>query len=158
MADEYDDDLSFEDIRNRAREEIKEPPILPAGYWRFKVNGGKLAEVKGRGEKAPKAEAIFMLKPIEPGDDVAPAEAEALDATALDAARISFRIPIFRRSDEWNVRRFIENVLGADFEGTLEEACGHAKGYEFMGQVSHRPNNDDPDHPYVDVKAPVRVD
>ena len=149
------DNPTWEEVRNRAADEITPPPTPATGHWRCNIQKGWLEQVTGRGEKAPVAEAVFMSKLVEPQDDVAPTEVEGLTADDIASMRGRYRIPIFTRQDEYKVRRFVEKVLGIEPEGTLEELCAAAKGSDYVGNIVHRANPDDPEHPYWDITAPI---
>ena len=48
-----------------------------------------------------------------------------------------------------------ENIRFGKPEGTLEELCAAAKGSDYVGNIIHRANPDDPEHPYWDITAPI---
>ena len=150
MTTENDEpDVSFEDIFNASMGDIHEPHIFPQGTWALKITSGKL--VKGTIQGGPLGQANFSLIPVEPKDDVAPAELEAVgDWREL---RGFHRIPLFNRADKWNVVTFLKK-LGIEYApaDTLGAKVAEAKGYVFNAYVEHGVNKKDPERPFVNFK------
>ena len=149
MSTENDEEVSFEDIFNTSMGDIHEPHIFPQGTWTLKITNGKLT--KGTIAGGPSSQANFSLIPVEPKDDVAPAELEAVgDWREL---RGFHRIPVFTKADRWNIVTFLKK-LGIEFGDSdkLGAKVAEAKGYMFNAYVEHGVNKKDPERPFVNFK------
>lgn len=151
-----DNDTDFEDVLTGSFENDEEPGLWPQGTWRVRILGAKL--LKGSEEQKYLAKGIFLLQPVEPRDDVSPAEIEAVGD--LKAVRGTHGITVFTKGDYWNIRKFLDTI-GVVYSGVnREEAVALAKGYEFETYVKHSLDKKNPektkDRPYVNftnVKA-----
>lgn len=142
-------DLNFEDILDRSVDDVQEPQTLPMGTWRFNIISGKV--MKNNNDKGPIGDYLFTAVPVEAMDDVAEVELEAL-GDAMESTRVFHKIPIWDRSSEWAVVKFL-NLLEYEFEegDKLSESAAKAKGYEFTAYVTHADNPNDEEKPYVNL-------
>lgn len=150
-------DLDYKDVLDRPVDDIEPRKAPPMGTWRLQVISGKAGP--GKGDNGPAAEFRFMSRLILPTDDVSEVELEEF-GDGIEGARVSYRVPIFEKGDEWNVVRFLADVLGVEKEPgeKLGAYAARAKGYEFNGYLKHRDNPNDPENPFVDVTAPTAID
>ena len=68
-----------------------------------------------------------------------------------DGARIFHRFWLRDLRDISGLNRLID-IMGIGKELSLKEAVKGAKGYEVMGYVFPKANEDDPKHPFINVK------
>jgi len=145
------EDFSFDDILATSFDEVEKPKAPPIGTWELEVISGKFK--KGKGENGPAGKAGFLCKLIKAHSDVNEAELENFGDNAIEVTRVYHDITIWERCDEWNVKRFVENILGVSTAGlSKEDGVAAAKGHRFVAFLKHRLNEDDPDTPYVDVE------
>lgn len=122
----------FNEILERQADEIEEPRNPPEGTWELQVVSGKCK--KGRGENGPDLEALYALRALEAGDDVSDAELEMAGAIE-DLNPVYYRIPVFDRRGEWNIKRFAQ-TLGVDTAGlNLKQMVEETKGMTFKGHL-----------------------
>ena len=130
-------EYSFKEAAERAAANVEAPKPFPAGLWRFRINGGKAKEITGAGDKAPVWKALYPCTPIEPIENVSDDELQVYgDYTE---ATVYHEIPVFRKDDEWKIKRFHAEILGqTDMDGvSITGLPETGRGHEFVGEVFH---------------------
>ena len=143
----------YQDILSRARSEIPEPVDIPAGLWRLQAIAGKYTEETSDEELM--AEGMIVFKPIEP-DDTVDEELVALFADSLEGARIFHRYWLRDLRDAQTLNRLFD-TLGMDRSLTIREAVAAVKGYEVMAYVTVKPDPENLERNFINLKqfAPV---
>ena len=148
---------NYQDILNRARSEIPEPVDIPSGTWRLQAVSGKYTEETSptKDREAAMAEGMIVFKPVEPSSDVDEEAFAAFAAESLESARIFDRFWLHDLRDVQALNRTFDKMGMPDV--SIKEAIAQVKGYEIMGYVFQKPDPNDPDRFYTNVKqfAPV---
>lgn len=145
---------NFADIAKKRIEEIERPPLLPIGTYTFQVT------------ELPKVDTIadgkwdivdFQLLPIEPSSDVDPDELTAYGE--LRNGRTRFRF-MFNTEDatafattEFRLRQFLEQHLKvATSDMDIGQALNASVGARVLGVVQHRPDKENPEIKYAEIR------
>lgn len=146
--------MNFNDALNVKMDEIERPPLLPLGTYRWMV------------EKVPSFDTIadgrfdvvdFQLKCMGAEEDV---DADDIKAYGdITNARMRHRF-MFNKEDEanfkrtlFNLKRFIGEHLQVDVEGvSLKEALSNTLNQSCLGTVGWRPDKNDPEIMYAEIK------
>lgn len=157
--------INFSDVLNKKIEDVERPPVVPIGDYRAKVS--KVPEINQvtsskTGDEFDVVE--FQVKLVE-AVEVDPDDLEAFggDVAGVPPIRHSFMFnkgdaAAFARS-EFNLRRFLEEHLKvAAPTDTLKEALANSNQAEFLVTVGHRPDPNDPENKYVDIKRTAPLD
>lgn len=147
---------SFSDILNKTAESIERPPLPPKGTYVFVVNG------QPKDNKRKEYEVLdFSLKGVRPTEDVDSDDLKAYGSPANIIVRKSFLFntedeAAFKRT-EFNLREFLMTHLGMDGSLSLKELITMANGKQCLGVIDYRPDQENPEVMYVDLKrtAPV---
>lgn len=153
--------MRFTDSLDRKLEEIKRPPNLPIGHYIWQVQ--KHPEVVAREGQSGDFEVVkFTLACVAPDEDVDPDELE--DYGNPEGAVVSRDFLFSANPDDkarfeqsmFNLRRFLGH-LGVDESLELGEAMAASVGQQCKGLISHRPDPNDPEVVYQEIKrtAPV---
>ena len=140
--------MGFNDIANRTHDAVEAPKAPPQGTWLMRIVSGKTKEAKS--DNGPRGRFVFTLGLVQAGDDVSGEELD--DFGSLEGARVYHDIAIWDETSLWPVKRFLMTA-GVEFEEgeALRDAAARATGHEVTGYVQYRPNEKDPENPYVDV-------
>ncbi len=157
--------MNFNDILNQDMNEIEAPKTLPKGTYLFKVT--KPYEERKAGKDDQLNIISFTCEVLEAGDQIDNPEAlEAYGNPAGKSVRLEFMFnneaDLTPDQAEANARtanrlkKFIENALEIDAK-TLRDGMTEAVNHQFYGVVTHRPNPNDPEAPFVSIgqTAPV---
>lgn len=149
----------FADALDRKAEEIVAPPNMPLGHYIFQIS--KVPAHKEINDEWESVEIIAVC--VEATDDVDEDDLSAYGVVAGTAVRKSFMFAIaddktieFERSLN-NLKMFLGNA-GVDVnEGTMKEWLPDSVNGQFMGELLHRPDKNDPDVVYQEIgrTAPV---
>ena len=147
--------MKFSEALDRQLEEIKTPPPLPVGHYIWQISKHpEITEFEGRDGTAYER-LTFPLTCIEPGDDVDPDELAEYGNVQGAFNRKAFLIT---NGTEADVERGLAQIkgflkrIGIDEEGmTLSEALAASVGTQFLGEVTHRPDKNDPEVIYAEV-------
>ncbi len=151
-------DFEFDDILESSFDEVEEPKTPPSGTWELEVISGKLRKRNGE-NGGPIGEASFACKLVKALDDVNDAQLTEFGDNGIEVSRVYHQIGIWERRDEWNIKRFLEKVLGVSTEGlSKSEGVAAAKGYHFTAFLKHSLNEKDPDNPYVNTEDVRSID
>jgi hypothetical protein len=147
---------SFSDVLSKAAETIERPPLPPKGTYVFVVNGQPKTQERKEYE-IPE----FQLKGVRPTEDVDTDELKAYGSPANIIVRKSF---LFNTTDEaafkraeFNLREFLVKHLGMDGSLTIKELMTMANGKQCLGTIDYRPDQNDPEVMYADLRktAPI---
>lgn len=150
----------FSDALNRTADDIKRPPNLPMGNYIFTVKSveqGEMTSQKGTWETLD-----FLLVVNEPCDDVDPDELAEFGA---NVAGQMIRKRIMFSTDEAESRGYelsmneLKRLLDhcqigftSGGEMTVGEAIANVPGAQLMGTVTHRPDKNNPENLYPEVR------
>lgn len=126
---------SYEEILDQVLDEIPEPQLVPAGQWRLRLQNASIQPPKGEG-KSP--QALFVYKPVEPGEDVDDEAIAALGKQNPEDSNLFFRMFVEpgNGSDLAKLRRHIAKH-GIDTTGmTVKEGLKAIKNGEVVGIVT----------------------
>lgn len=147
---------SFSDVLSKAAESIERPPLPPKGTYVFVVQGQPKTNERKEYEVVD-----FQLKGVRPGEDVDADDLKAYGSPANIIVRKSF---LFNTTDEaafkraeFNLREFLVTHLGMDAGLTIKELMTMANGKQCLGTIDYRPDQENPEVLYVDLKrtAPI---
>ena len=145
----------FADALDRNMEDIKRPPPLPIGNYRFRVT--KMPEPPREIEGKPYEILSIPVAVVEALDDVDPDELREFGAVANTGTRLDF---IFNTDPEEaakfegtlnRLKEFIERC-GVSAEGSLKEALSHIVNAQFIGEIGHRPDPNDDSVIYHEIR------
>lgn len=155
--------MNFTDALNRKLEEVERPPNLPVGHYIWQIS--KVPDIEDfESSKTGTAfkRITFNLSCVEATDEVDPDELEEYGNPAGALNRKSFLFSLaeedkagFDRS-MFQLRRFLENA-GADTTVSLEEGMNAIVGNQIMGEIAHRPDPNDPEVIYAEVRKTAAV-
>ena len=145
---------NFADIAKKKLSEVERPPLVPIGTYTFQVL------------ELPKMDSIadgawdvvdFQLLAIEPSSDVDPDELAKYGD--LRNARIRFRF-MFNTQDatafattEFRLKQFLEQHLKCSTPDMgISEALNASVGARCLGVVQHRPDKENPEIQYAEVR------
>ena len=92
---------------------------------------------------------------LELGDDVDQETAAEFDTKkGFETGRVFISMSMRDMRDVQSLIRFLEDTLQIDMHGVeLKDAIKTSKNYEFWAYTFRKPNQDDPDRPYTNLKA-----
>jgi hypothetical protein len=142
---------NFGDILTKTAESIERPPLPPKGTYVLVVT--KAPDKQDRGEY----EAVdFPMKAVRPTEDVDADELKAFGSPNNILVRKSF---LFNTKDEaafknteFNLRNFLVEHLGLPADLTLKELMTMSVGKQCLGVIDYRPNKENPEIIYTDLK------
>lgn len=156
--------MRFSDALDRKLEEINRPPNLPVGHYIWTISKHpETDELESQRTGKTFDRLTFNLTCVSASDDVDPDELEAYGNVAGAMNRKTFLFDTdpeekagFERS-LFDVKRFLTNCgVDADSMG-LSEALAASVGTQFLGELTHRPDPNDSEIIYTEVRktAPV---
>lgn len=147
----------FSDILTKSSESIERPPLPPKGTYEFVITGiPKTREMKG-------FESVdFPVQAVSATEDVDEDELGAWGDLKKNkvTARVSF---MFNTEDEnefanseFRFTEFLTVHLGQD-PASLKELMNGAVNKRFLGTLDYRPDRDDPERMYTQIRktAPI---
>lgn len=154
--------MNFADVLKTAVEKIERPPLIPSGTYRAAVL------------KQPSFEEIsdgrwsvidFTMRLIEPMDDVDSDELNKFGPIAKTTIRHRFMFSNedspeaeqARNRTKFNLKRFLCDHLRLDAKGDLGELVANSLNQECLVIVKWRPDKDDPEIQYNEVKSTAPV-
>lgn len=153
--------MNFDDALNVTVGEVERPPLLPVGVYRWKVQKFERNSV-GENDMYD----VLNFNVICTG-------AEAVDEDELadypgqvngTPNRVGF---MFDTTDEvkfqqtlFRLQGFIKDHLGiAESEGRpMKEALSMSIGHEFLGTIGHRPDKNDPENKFAEIRKTAAVE
>lgn len=155
--------VNFTEALDRKLEEVKRPPNLPVGHyvWQIeKMPDQEEFESRNTGDKFDRL--TFQCVCVEASDDVDPDDLEAYGNVSGARNRKSFLFTqnpdekaAFERS-EFQLKRFLEHC-GVDLSLSIGEGIAEAVGKQFLGEVKHRPDPNDPEIIYAEIGNTAEV-
>lgn len=155
--------MNFTEALDRKLEEVKRPPNLPTGHYIWtidKMPDQETFESRNTGDTFDRL--TFQVKCISAHDDVDPDELEEYGNVAGAVNRKSF---LFTQNPEdkaafersmFQLRRFLGHC-GVDESLSVGEAISAAVGTQFLGEITHRPDPNDAEIIYAEIKATAEV-
>jgi hypothetical protein len=154
--------MRFTEMLDRKAEEIKQPPLAPAGTYLMRCKKHpEMAEVKGKdGTLYDRVDfELSIVAPVEVDED-ALAEFGKIEGYTLRRNFLFNTSPEEKTAQERtlnNIKIFLTN-LGCFEEGmTLQEGFAGCAGRECIGEVTHRPDPNDPERFYAEVNRTYAV-
>lgn len=145
---------NFADIAKKKLAEIERPPLLPIGTYIFQVTDLPKIDTIKDGEYET---VDFQCLPIEPTGDVDPDELSTYGDLRNGKQRLRF---MFNTADatnfaqtEFRLRTFVESHLKVGTpDMNLSECLNASIGARFLGVVNHRPDRDNPEIKYAEIR------
>lgn len=149
--------LNFADVANKRVDEIERPPLPPVGTYRWRIT--KLPEQTKVGQDDQWDVVNFTVQAIEALDNVDMDDYKG-EVTGI-VNRLSF---MFDTTDEakfeqtlFRLKTFLEKHLGLTSE-TVTEALNDSQGAEFLGDIRHRQDKNDPELFYAEISKTAPLD
>lgn len=149
--------MDFTSALDRSVEEIKRPPVPPVGHYVWSITAHPEKEdfeSKKTGDTFDRL--TFVVSAVEARDDVDPDELEAYGNVAGYKTRKTFLFNTTEGKDTdferslFNLKRFLEHC-GLDLKGNLSEALADSVGAQFVGELTHRPDPEDPEVVFAEL-------
>ena len=153
----------FADALNRQMETIKRPPPLPIGHYIMSINKMPGAPEAMNSSKGSFEKLTINVQIVSASDDVDPDELSDFGNVAGTPLRLDFIFnndPAESAKFEGTLNRlksFMQHC-GVDADsGVLGEKLAELVGMQFLGEVRHRPDPNDPEIVYNEVgrTAPI---
>lgn len=154
----------FSDALDRSMETIKRPPPLPIGHYIFSITKMPSAPEALNSTKGDFEKLTIDVQTVSPSDDVDPDELAEYGNVAGVPMRIDFIFnndPAEEAKFEGTLnrlKRFMDHC-GVSYgpSDRLGEKLAELVGAQFLGDVKHRPDPNDPEVVYNEVgrTAPV---
>lgn len=153
--------MKFTEALDRKLEEVKRPPVPPAGDYKMQIV--KHPETDSRQSREGRSYDVVtfiaqLVEPVEVDED----ELEAFGNITNEQLRKQFLF--FEDAEEKDVERSLYNLkrflghCGIDAEGmTLGEALAESVNTQFIGEVKHRPDQNDPEIVYAEIGRTAQV-
>jgi hypothetical protein len=149
--------MKFSDALDRKLEEIKRPPVLPAGHYIWQITKHpEIDEFESSKTGGTFERVTFNLACVAASDDVDPDDLANYGNVQGAGNRKTFLFSnspddkaAFERS-EFNLRRFLGHC-GVDETLSFSEALAASVGQQFLGELTHRPDPNDPEIIYAEV-------
>lgn len=146
--------INIRDALNMKLEDVPAPALAPAGTYRFRISKQPEWGEAGNGRFETLDFRCQAIEPVTVDDD------EIAEFGDVKAINLSRRFMFNTDPAEENARArtldglntFLQKHLGMDPELTLAEAIDQCVGQEFLGEVGHRANPENPERPFVDLK------
>lgn len=149
--------MRFSDALDRKLEDIKRPPNLPVGHYVWQVQKHPdMDDIESSKTGMTYDRIVFQLSCISASDDVDEDELADFGNVQGQVQRKTFMFPTdeeekasFERT-MFNLRRFLGH-LGVDENLPLSEALANSVGQQCLGELTHRPDPNDPEVVYAEV-------
>lgn len=155
--------MKFSSALDRKLEEIKRPPNLPVGHYVWQVmKHPEIDSFESRNNGNTYERVTFQLQCVEASDDV---DSDDLAEYGNVAGAVQRKTFLFSNSDDekaafdrsmFNLRRFLGH-LGVDEGISLSEAFAASIGGRCLGEITHRPDPNDPEVIYAEVGRTAEV-
>lgn len=149
--------MRFSDALDRKLEEIKRPPNLPVGHYVWQISKHpEMDELDSQRTGTTFDRVTFQLTCLSATDDVDQDDLAAYGNVQGATQRKTF---LFTRDESekaafdrsmFNLRRFLGH-LGVDENLPLSEALAASVGCQCLGELTHRPDPNDPEVIYAEV-------
>jgi len=150
--------MNFTESLNRKMEEVERPPLPPVGHYIMQVVSQPeldLIESARTGKEYDKV--LFPVEVVSACDDVDQDELSEFGNVQGIRLRKEF---LFSRAEEdkqsyarseYQMRQFLAEHLGLDAEMSFSEAFPASVGAQFIGELIHRPDPNDPEIIYAEL-------
>lgn len=156
---------NFAEALNVKAADVPRPPTSPTGHYVWQVAKyvmGQMESPKGKWDTLD-----FNAKAISAKDDVNQNDLAAAGGLNSTAGRVRFMfdkgedpesVAKFQKS-QWRLTRFLVDHCGLDESLSLRELIDRSKGAQFLGNIKHRQDENDPNIVYaeIDRTAPVNA-
>lgn len=153
---------SFADIANKKIEDVERPPLAPQGHYVFTISKpaavGRIVEsAKGRWEVVE-----FFATGSQAMDDVDPEDLEKFGGADRVRMTVSFMFPTEEekqadfQTTEFRFRQFLEH-MGMASDISLGQATGECTGHSFVGKVEHRPDPNNAEIFYAEIRKTMPI-
>lgn len=148
--------MKFSEALDRKMEEVKRPPVPPVGHYVWQVAKHPDHEEFDSKDGKHFERLTFSLRAVQAGEDVDPDDLAEFGNVAGFPNRKTF---LFSNDEEdqaafdrsmFQLRRFLE-CCGVDESVSIQEGLAAAVGGQFLGQLNHRPDPNDPEVIYAEV-------
>lgn len=154
--------VNFNDIADTKIDDIERPPLVPIGSYICVVEKTPAQDNVGQGRFDT---VDFILKVIQASEDVDLDDIKEFEKKggSISEVRLRHRF-MFNTEDEgaakrslYNLKRFLEDHLKVEGAASIREALATSVGHQCMVEVKWRPDQNDPEVQYPEVKrtAPV---
>lgn len=149
--------MKFSDALDRKLEEIKRPPVLPLGHYVWQISKHpEIDEFESTRTGTTFERVTFNITCVQASDDVDTDDLANYGNVQGAQNRKTFLFSnnpdekaAFERS-MFNLRRFLDHC-GVDESLPLNEALAASVGQQFLGELTHRPDPNDPEIIYAEV-------
>ena len=147
----------FSDALDRKAEDIRRPPPLPIGHYVMQVTKVPDAPEEMNSSKGTYEKLIIPVSVVSPMDDVDPDELSAYGNVTGAPLRLDFIFncdPAEEAKFEGTLNRLKEFIskAGVDIEeGQLGQWLTELPSAQFIGEVRHRPDPNDPNIVYSEI-------
>lgn len=155
--------MKFSDALDRKLEEIKRPPVLPIGHYIWQVEKHPEIDEFDSTKTGTKFERVtFSLTCVQASDDVDPDDLADYGNVQGSKNRKTFLFsnsPDDKASFErsmFNLRRFLDHC-GVDENLAMNEALAASVGTQVLGELTHRPDPNDPEVVYAEIGKTAQV-
>lgn len=158
--------MKFSEALDRNMEEIKRPPNLPTGNYTWQVKKHpEIDEFESRNTGDTFERITFQLACVSPSDDV---DTDELDAYGNVEGALNRKSFLFNTNPDekaafdrslFNIKRFLGHLgLDVDEDGiTLSDALAASVNAQCLGEITHRPDPNDPEIVYAEVGRTAEV-
>lgn len=153
---------SFADIAKKKIEDVERPPLPPAGHYVFSVTKPATSDRKIESAKGSWECVDFSCTAVEAMEDVDQEELEKFGGPGGVRQTVTFMFPTEEEkqadfaSTEFRLRQFLE-ALGVSPELSLGEALGSVTGHQFVGLIGYRPDPQNKDIFYAEIKKTTAI-
>lgn len=147
--------VDFKKLLQKPLDDVKRPPAFPAGTYFGVITKFEFRESdfvnQNTGEKD--AQVRFHVKVTRAGDDVLANHAEEIQSIGDLSKRPMRRDMPLSGGNEWVTKTFLDSLgiatSGRTFDVTIPEAVNH----EVMLEVTQRPDKNNPENVFNDVRT-----
>jgi hypothetical protein len=155
--------MKFTEALDRKLEDIKRPPNPPVGHYIWQVSKHPdIDEFESSRTGGTFERITFQITAVSAGEDVDTDDLQEYGNVAGYTSRKTF---LFSSSEDdkaafersmFNLRRFLGHC-GVSDNLSLSEALAASVGQQFMGELTHRPDPNDPEIIYAEVGRTAEV-
>lgn len=150
--------INFSEVLNKKIDAVERPPLIPIGLYRARVSKIPAQDTISDGRFDVVDFTLQLLEPVEVDEDELAAFGPITSQTVLH--RFMFNTEDQNAFDRslFNLRRFLEDHLRVtDGSDDIKSALDNSVNSECLVQVAHRPDPNDAEIKYVQVRrtAPV---
>ena len=156
--------MRFADALDRKIETIERPANMPVGHYSFQViKHPEFSEFTSR-DGVPFDRITFVCQVASPGEDVDPDDLAAYGPYNKTQLRKQFLVAdsavdqVGHDRSMFNLRRFLEHCGVDDESLSLAEALSATVNAQFFGELTHRPDANDPEVVYQEIGRTALVE